>query len=135
MMLTKSLKYVFYRGYLWQVTAKNENSRMLNALGYVTAILVLFGLSVVALLNDLLEFPSFLRGQLGAASFAIAGAALFFIAPYLYLKTGDRYKKILSEMSAIPETEFQLRVRSVLIFMSYIVLFLVMIVLAVLHNK
>lgn len=134
-LVTTYFKYIFYRAYLWQGKIQaNENRRILTALAYVSVLLVLYLLMLMAISDDLFKTALLSLNKRGAIIFAVIVTLLFYVIPHVMLLRGGGYKKIIAEMSSRHETKSQERFRAFLIFMNYIVLFILTTVLAVLPN-
>lgn len=132
----KYLRYIFYRGYLWQQrNRQDENTIARRALGYVTVFLGLYTIAAGAALQVLFGIPFLTASDAADVMFAAICVVLFFFIPdYLFLR-GGRYKKILEEFTSKHETAWQLRIRGAIIFFNYIFAFILTIALAVLAQK
>jgi hypothetical protein len=134
-MLLKPLRYVFYRAFLWQQGKQATDGFAANvALVYVSFLLMFWSLAIVTAISDILRLPVNPSDKGSEVIFAMSCGLMFYLFPYVAFVRGGRYKKIIAEFSKHPETQIQLRIREAIIFASYIVAWLLITFLAVLHQ-
>lgn len=129
----KYLKYVFYRGYLWQEhPQKTESSRVGYALMYVSTLLVFYVLALLAAIEAIFKISTFGNTKASGVIFAISCVVFLYWLPEFVFLRGDRYKKIIAEFSNSHETKTEFRIRGILLLFHYVAVFILMIFFAVL---